>query len=176
CGRQSNARRIARLPVRPSEFSEFFPECPNADAHFGIALRVGHQNPDAPYALALLRARRERPGGSRAAEQRDELAPPYSITSSARASSAGGISRPSAFAVLRLMTSSYLVGACHRQIGRFLALEDAIDVSGRAPVLVDQGRPVGDQAAGGDVWAGREDRGQQAPGRPGGATTARRGG
>ena len=36
----------------------------------------------------------------------------YSITSSARASSVGGTSRPSAFAVLRLMTSSYLVGAC----------------------------------------------------------------
>src|SRR6516162_5504468 len=27
--------------VRPSESSEFFPECPNADAHFRIALRVG---------------------------------------------------------------------------------------------------------------------------------------
>src|SRR5499425_2724645 len=36
----------------------------------------------------------------------------HSITSSARASTDGGISRPSAFAVLRLMTSSYLVGAC----------------------------------------------------------------
>jgi hypothetical protein len=36
----------------------------------------------------------------------------YSITSSARASSVGGTSRPSAFAVLRLSTRSYLVGAC----------------------------------------------------------------
>src|SRR5215211_566765 len=36
----------------------------------------------------------------------------YSMTSSARASSAGGIARPSAFAVLRLMTISYFVGAC----------------------------------------------------------------
>src|SRR5262245_51395481 len=36
----------------------------------------------------------------------------YSMTSSARASSDGGISRPSALAVLRLTTSSYLVGAC----------------------------------------------------------------
>src|SRR5215475_10448601 len=36
----------------------------------------------------------------------------HSITSSATASSDGGTSRPSAFAVLRLMTSSYLVGAC----------------------------------------------------------------
>ena len=48
----------------------------------------------------------------RAAEQRDELAPLHSITSSARASSVGGTSRPSALAVLRLMTSSNLVGAC----------------------------------------------------------------
>jgi len=37
---------------------------------------------------------------------------PYSITSSARTSNVGGTSRPSALAVLRLMTSSYLVGAC----------------------------------------------------------------
>ena len=52
----------------------------------------------------------------------------YSITSSARASSVGGTSRPSAFAVLRLMTSSNLVGACTGKIGRLGALEDAIDV------------------------------------------------
>jgi hypothetical protein len=61
--------------------------------------------------LALLRASCQRPR-CRAAEQRDELAPPHSITSSARASTVGGNSRSSAFAVLRLMTSSYLVGAC----------------------------------------------------------------
>jgi hypothetical protein len=35
-----------------------------------------------------------------------------SITSSARARSVGGTSRPSAFAVLRLSTVSHLVGAC----------------------------------------------------------------
>src|SRR5262249_8743842 len=47
----------------------------------------------------LLRARRERPR-DRAAEQRDELpASHYSITSSARASSVGGISRSSVLAV-----------------------------------------------------------------------------
>ena len=37
---------------------------------------------------------------------------PYSMTSSARASSVGGRSRPSALTVFRLITSSYLVGAC----------------------------------------------------------------
>jgi hypothetical protein len=36
----------------------------------------------------------------------------YSITSSARARSVGGTVRPSNLAVLRLMTNSYLVGAC----------------------------------------------------------------
>src|SRR5215471_6341439 len=61
--------------------------------------------------LGLLRARRERPRGCRAAEQSDELAALHSITSSAMASTPGGISRPSAFAVLRLMISSNLVGA-----------------------------------------------------------------
>src|SRR5262249_44467249 len=59
----------------------------------------------------LLRARREGPR-CRATEKRDELPSPHSISSSARGSSVGGISRPSALAVLRLMTSSYLVGAC----------------------------------------------------------------
>src|SRR5262245_51316858 len=58
----------------------------------------------------LLRPRRQRPR-RRAAEQRDDLAPTHhSITSSARASSVGGTSRPSALAVLRLISSSNLVG------------------------------------------------------------------
>src|SRR5262249_49809683 len=64
----------------------------------------------------LLRPHREWPRGCCAAEQRDELAALYlrghSMTSSARASTVVGISRPSAFAVLRLSTSSYFVGAC----------------------------------------------------------------
>src|SRR5205823_11161892 len=62
--------------------------------------------------IALLRPCRERPCGRRAAEQRDELAAVHSITSSARASTVTGTSMPSALAVLRLITSSYLVGAC----------------------------------------------------------------
>src|SRR5262249_10183942 len=50
--------------------------------------------------------RRDRPR-RRAAEQRDEIAAAaHSITSSARASSVGGTSRPSALAVLRLMINS----------------------------------------------------------------------
>jgi hypothetical protein len=49
--------------------------------------------------------------GSRAAGRRTKDKP-YSITSSARASSVGGTVRPSALAVLRLIISSYLVGSC----------------------------------------------------------------
>src|SRR5262249_11664373 len=61
----------------------------------------------------LLRVRRERPCSRSASEQRDEFAAlhlrGHSITSSARASSVGGISRSNALAVWRLMTSSILV-------------------------------------------------------------------
>src|SRR5262249_32049072 len=67
---------------------------------------------------ALLRARRERPRG-RAADSQDELAASHSITRSASASSCGGISRPSAFAALRLITSSNFVGC---SIGKFAGL------------------------------------------------------
>jgi hypothetical protein len=44
-----------------------------------------------------------------AVSSRSKVAP-YSITSSARASKVGGTSRPSALAVLRLMTRSNFVG------------------------------------------------------------------
>jgi hypothetical protein len=58
---------------------------------------------------------------------------------------------------LRLTISSYFVGAC-RQVGRFLALEDAVNITSRAPVHVDRIGPVRDQAAGGDEVAERVDR------------------
>src|SRR5262245_6602831 len=77
---------------------------------------TAREHADPPYAPWLLRARHERPRDGRAAEQRDEVAAlhlrGHSITSSARASSVGGISRPSALAVLRLITNWYLVGFC----------------------------------------------------------------
>src|SRR5262249_11386676 len=60
----------------------------------------------------LLRARRERPRSSRAAEQRDELAAFHSITSSASCWRCKGTSRPSALAVFRLTTDSNFVGSC----------------------------------------------------------------
>src|SRR5262249_40881678 len=64
----------------------------------------------------LLPPRRERPRSRCAAAQRDELAAHHlrghSITSSTGARTDDGISSPSTLAVLRLITSSYLVGAC----------------------------------------------------------------
>jgi hypothetical protein len=58
-----------------------------------------------------------------------------SITSSARASSGGGTSRPSALAVLRLMTSSNLVGSITGRSAGF-----AVYVAGSAPVQVNSFR------------------------------------
>src|SRR5262249_41858648 len=58
----------------------------------------------------LLRPRREWPCCRRAAEQRDELAPFHSITSSASCWRCEGTSRPSVLAVLRLIASMIFVG------------------------------------------------------------------
>src|SRR5262249_24797893 len=71
--------------------------------------RGGLQHADTPW---LLSARRQRQGdrGRRTSDKRDELASLHSITSSARCWSRGGTSRSSAFAVLRLTTSSNLTG------------------------------------------------------------------
>src|SRR5262249_37464479 len=109
------------MPVRPAVFDgDVFAF--DKTRFFQTALECGHER--SPFCggwatkkadhwdSPMLRARRARPRHRRAAEQRDELAAFHSITSSARASSVAGTSRPSAFAVLRLMTSSYLVGAC----------------------------------------------------------------
>src|SRR5262245_19002272 len=57
----------------------------------------------------LRRAAHTKRHRERSAKQRDELAAVHSITSSARASSGGGTSRPSIRAVWWLMTSSNLV-------------------------------------------------------------------
>src|SRR5215469_13773265 len=76
-----------------------------------IVRGCGQEHANASHAFALLRARRERPRGGRAAEQRDDLAAlHHSITSSASASNLSGIWRPSALAVLRLITNSNWVG------------------------------------------------------------------
>src|SRR5262249_8665111 len=72
-----------------------------------IVFVAPHDHADVPHAVALLRARQERPR-RRAAEERDELAPDHSITRSAMASRPGGNVRSSALAVERLITNSNL--------------------------------------------------------------------
>src|SRR5262249_6418412 len=118
------ASGVARCPagidlhivaVSPARLLQPLDKGHDARLSFRIVRGQIHQHANATHPLALLRPRRERPGCRRAAEQCDELAAlqlrGHSITSSARASTEAGTSSPSALAVLRLMTSSYLVGA-----------------------------------------------------------------
>src|SRR5262249_32282105 len=93
----------------PAQLSQGLSERCDARFRFRIVLSRAHEHADHALSL-LLRPRRERPRSSRAAEQRDELAPFHSMTSSARASSVSGTVRPSALAVLRLITSRKVVG------------------------------------------------------------------
>jgi hypothetical protein len=73
-------------------------------------------------------------------------APPlYSITSSARSSSDGGMARPSALAVLRFTTISNFVGNCTGRSPR--AAQNAIHVGGGATKEVYPVGSIGEQAA-----------------------------
>src|SRR5262249_51947681 len=101
--------------TRPAAFSpapENFFQKRRPDPGLKVRIVRGRvqEHADAPHFFALLRAGSgQGPRCRRAAKKRDELASPHSITSSARASRVGGTSRPIALAILRLMTSSYLV-------------------------------------------------------------------
>ena len=75
----------------------------------------------------------------------------YSITSSARASSASGTSRPRPLAVLRLMMSSNLVGCCPRVVGGLCAFEDLVDIGSTATPAFRKVRPIAHQSAGFNV-------------------------
>src|SRR4029077_17001503 len=82
----------------PTRLLQSLQECRDVGLRLGLVRAREHEHTDAPSALGLLRPRRERPPCCRAAEQRDELSPSHSMTSSARASSAAGTSRPTAVA------------------------------------------------------------------------------
>src|SRR5262249_48657482 len=94
--------------VRPPELLECLPKCCDPGLCFPVVLGIAHQHADAPHSVGL-RPRRERPR-DRTAEQRDELAAPHSITSSARSKKSRLMFKPRARAVLRLITSSNLTG------------------------------------------------------------------
>src|SRR5262249_55193427 len=83
---------------RPSQFLDAPLQCRSLLLPFWIIGGSGHQPPDSPHPLALLRARREWPR-RRAADERDELAPFHSITSSAPSNIDVGIVTPIALAV-----------------------------------------------------------------------------
>src|SRR6266516_492220 len=85
--------------------------------------------------------------------------PHHSITSSARASSVGGTSRPSALAVLRLITSSNFVGCSTREIGGLGAFENLADIDAHLAISLREAWCVTHQAAGRRVLAPRVDRG-----------------
>src|SRR5262245_21156989 len=93
------------------DIADLFQPLSKTAQKFGGHVERSRVEPADNWHPSLLRPRRERPCGRRAAEQRDELAPPHhSMTSSARASNMAGTSRPSALATVRLMTNSNLVG------------------------------------------------------------------
>src|SRR5262249_35024769 len=102
----------------PTQLLQLLRQRGDAGRCFQIVGGQGHEHADAPHPLGLLRACRERPSCCRAPE-RDEPAPVHSITSSARATSSGGKSRPSARVLLRLIANSNFVGC---SIGRSAGL------------------------------------------------------
>src|SRR5262249_43930208 len=96
----------------PAQVRERLSERRDVSLRHGIVFVAPLEHADAPHAFGLLRARHPRPR-RRAAKPGDELpAFDHSITSSARSRIDCGTVRPSALAVLRLSTVSYLLGAC----------------------------------------------------------------
>src|SRR5262245_36216765 len=106
------------LPICPAVFGadiHTFPialrilALPNLAHHYRVALGNTTTEAADDGHCGLLRACLDRPR-KYLTQQGQDLSPPHSITSSARASRAGGTVRPRVFAVLRLNTSSNWVG------------------------------------------------------------------
>ena len=73
-------------PNIPTQFLQALVECRKSVLTFWIVRCPVHEHANPPQTFRLLRARRERPRNRcAAAEQRDEVASPHSITSLARA-------------------------------------------------------------------------------------------
>ena len=103
---------------------------------------------DAPHPLRLLPPRRDWPYRRRTADQRDELAAPHSITSSARASSIGGTVEAERLGGLEVDDQFELGRLLHRQVPRLGALENLVNVASRTSIQVSHTRPVGDESTG----------------------------
>ena len=83
----------------------------------------------------------------------------HSITSSARASSVGGISRPSALGSLEVDDQFELGRLHHRQVGGLFALENATDIDCKLTVGIRHTRPVAHEPAVLHIRAHRVDGG-----------------
>ena len=121
---------------------------PDAGLRFRIIRSEGHEHADAPHPLGLLRPRRERPRGRRAAEQRDELAALHSITSSATASSDrrhGEAEHPGGLGVDDQLELARLHD---RQVRRLGALEDAAGIDADLTPRIRKVGSVAHQPAG----------------------------
>src|SRR5258708_7404024 len=97
---------VLNREVLTIDHTRFTQALPKRCHTIGVGLRRAGTEETYHRHTRLLCARREPPPPRRAADNRDELAPPHSITSSASASSLSGRWRPSAFAIVRLRTSS----------------------------------------------------------------------
>src|SRR5262245_35308646 len=96
--------------LHPSQFLERLMERLHHRLRFQIAFGKVRQHANSPYALGLLRARRERPRSRRAGDERYKLPAFHSSNSSARMSRDNGTSIPRALAACRLTRNSTLVG------------------------------------------------------------------
>src|SRR3954463_1073451 len=102
-------RDLERLARSPSGCAQPLLEC--RDPRIGQS-GLGEEGADAPDpAGCLLRSYHRREGYRARARAGQQVPPSHSMTSSARARRGCGTVRPSAFAVLRLSTISYLFGA-----------------------------------------------------------------
>ena len=99
-----------------------------------------------------LRPRRERPRRRRVAEQRDELPPPHSITSSP-ADQRQWHRETKHLRGLQVDDQLELRGLLDRKVGRLLALENSSGIDADLPVSVRNARSITHQAAGNDKLA-----------------------
>jgi hypothetical protein len=94
----------------PSEFPQLVAKRSNKYLSFLFTFGLSHQQANPSVTYRWLGVSAKCAYGSRTAKKSDKLAPPHSITSLAMARSLSGIVRPSALAVVRLMTRSNSVG------------------------------------------------------------------